>query len=204
MQPLETERLHIRQFCDQDVEEIYSLVYADAEVKDAWSGYRGSLSDFRLRFATDPVYHAADGFGYLAITLKQDRQLLGLMGFQKFDPDEEVSFMIFEDPQDDLVRDPAVIEVELTYALGRAYWGHGYATEAGKAIIPFGFQHLHIARIINAVVVHQKHRSRHLMKRLGFRIVNNLNPNPVKSGPFQGSPGVIGILNNPSWEAKST
>ncbi len=184
------------------LERIYQLVYADREVNEAWSGYSGSLNEFRQRFATDTVFHVDDGFGFLALVLKENHLLVGLMGFQRYQIGEDTSFMVFEDPNDEIGRAPASIEVELTYALGREYWGHGYATEAGRAMIAFGFQHLSITRIVNAVIAHKKHRSRRLMERLGFRIVRNLNPAYMTSGPYQGSPGVIGILEHSVWEAE--
>jgi RimJ/RimL family protein N-acetyltransferase len=201
MFPLETERLILRPFHEEDVERLYQLVYADREVREAWSGYKGSLDAFRQRFETDPVFHADDGFGYLAVILKAEQLLIGLMGFQRYQSGEDTSFMVMEDPNDGVGHNPALTEVELTYALGRDYWGHGYATEAGRALIVFGFRQLGIDRIVNAVIDHEKHHSRRLMERLGFRIVRNLNPSYMTSGPFQGSPGVIGILESSVWEA---
>ena len=200
MRPLETERLALRPFTRADVERIYSLVYEDGTVREAWSGYTGTLAQFRERFAADPLWHAADGFGFLAIILKDEDKLVGLMGFQTFEPREDTSHMIFEDPADEVGRDPSVIEVELTYALGHAYWGHGYATEAGRALIAYGFRELGIDRVVNAVIVHEKHRSLSLIKRLGFRITRNLNANYMTTGPYKGSSGAIGILERSAWE----
>ncbi|MBK8004077.1 MAG: GNAT family N-acetyltransferase [Gemmatimonadetes bacterium] len=36
---------------------------------------------------------------------------------------------------------------ELGYWLGRAFWGQGYATEAARAVVRFGFELLHLHRI---------------------------------------------------------
>ena len=200
MFPLETERLILRPFTEEDVREIYRLVYADSEVREAWSDYTGTLAQFRDRFAAEDTWHLDDGFGFLAVLLKEENRLLGLIGFQKFEPGEDTSHMVFEDPADEVGRDPEILEVELTYALGRPYWGKGYAGEAGKALIEFGFHKLGIGRIVNAVIIHEKHRSLALIKRLGFRIVKNLNPNYMVSGPFKGSSGAIGILERTIWE----
>src|SRR5687768_11553114 len=98
MFPLETERLILRPFVEDDVEGLYQLVYANREVREAWSGYKGSLDEFRGRFVTDPVFHAHDGFGYLAVVLKEEQLLIGLMGFQLYQPGEDTSFMLFENP----------------------------------------------------------------------------------------------------------
>ena len=200
MWPLETERLALRPFAPEDIERIYSLLYADSRVREAWSGYTSTLAAFRERFATDLVYHAEDGFGFLGIFLKDEGNLIGLIGFQTFAPGEDTSYMIFEDPADEMGRDSSIIEVELTYALGRIYWGHGYATEAGRALIPYGFQGLGIGRIVNNVLVHEKHRSLDLIKRLGFRMTKNLTPHRMAGGPFKRAPWAIGVLERAAWE----
>jgi RimJ/RimL family protein N-acetyltransferase len=191
---LETERLVLRPFTEADVDEIYDLVYADVRVQEAWSGYTGSRAAFRERFATDPVWHAEDGFGFFAIVRKDGNQLLGLIGFQRYEPGEDTSHVVFADPADQIGTNPTILEVELTYALGHAYWGYGYATEAGRALIDYGFHVLGIGRIVNAVIVHPKHRSLALMRRLGFRVVKNKRQDYITHGAFAGSPGAIGIL----------
>lgn len=200
MFPLETKRLILRPFIEEDLEEIYRLVYAEEEVREAWSGYTGTLTQFRERFAKEDTWHAEDGFGFLAVLLKEENRLLGLMGYQKFEPGEDTGHMVFEDPDDEMGRDAKVLEVELTYALGRVYWGKGYASEAGKALIELGFRELGIGRIVNAVIIHEKHGSLPLMKRLGFRIVRNLNPEYMTVGAFKGLSGAIGILERTAWE----
>jgi RimJ/RimL family protein N-acetyltransferase len=197
---LETERLMLRPFTKRDVDAIYALVYADSRVREAWSDYTGTPEAFRSRFALDPVWHAEDGFGFLAVVRKSGNQLLGLMGFQRYESGEDTNYMRFENPAGEVGRDPALVEVELTYALGHAHWGRGYATEAGQALIGARFRELGIDRIINAVLVHPDHRSLRLMERLGFRTVKNLNPQPITVGPFAGASSVIGVLIKVAWE----
>jgi RimJ/RimL family protein N-acetyltransferase len=65
-------------------------------------------------------------------------------------------------------------------------------------LIRHGFQALNIGRIVNSVAIENTH-SVNLLKRLGFRIENNLKPTPF-SRPFENSPGIIGILDNPHWQ----
>jgi RimJ/RimL family protein N-acetyltransferase len=189
---LVTERLIIRSFCETDVEELYRLVYADHVVRDAWSGYRETLEQFRQRFRTTKLWHAEDGFGFRAVVRKADGALLGLMGLQKYEPDEDNSFIVFADGSSPVGRDPARLEVELTYALGRDYWGQGYATEAGQALIQEGFSRLGIVRIVNAVNPHNANTI-NLMRRLGFHIEANHNLQDLVN---YGVPGVLGILEN--------
>ena len=202
MEDLETERLVLRPLTSADVDEIYALVYADERVREAWSGYTDTLPAFRRRFAQDPVWHVEGGFGFWAVARRVDHQLLGLMGFQRHELGEDTSFMIVADPADAVGADPTRVEVELTYALGRAYWGCGYATEAAQALIAYGFGQLGIDRIVNAVIVHPEHRSLALLKRLGFRIVENLKQDYINRGAFAGSAGAIGILDRLSANAQ--
>ena len=201
MFPLETQRLLLRPFIEGDVDAIYALVYADSQVREAWSGYTGPLEAFRLRYRAKAVWHAEGGVGFLAVVRKADDRLLGLMGFQRYGPGEDTSHMRLMDPKEQVGYDPALTEVELTYALGRAYWGQGYATEAGQSLIEFGFRQLGIDRIVNAVLVHPDHRSLPLIERLGFRVVENLNPQVISEGPCAGASGAIGILTRAAWAA---
>ena len=190
MSLLTTERLIIRPFVDEDVDELYRLVYADHRVRDWWSGYRETLEQFRQRFKAAKVWHAEDGFGFRALELKADPALIGLMGLQKYEPGEDTNFIVFANGTRGVGKTPAFIEVELTYALGRFYWNQGYAIEAGRAIVDEGFGKLGVARIINAVDP-RNHNSINLMKRLGFRIEANHDPRNLKD---YGVPGVLGIL----------
>jgi ribosomal-protein-alanine N-acetyltransferase len=57
--------------------------------------------------------------------------------------------------------------VEIAWRLTRAYWGRGYATEAARAALDYGFAKLGLAEIV-AVTVPANQRSRQVMERLGM------------------------------------
>lgn len=58
--------------------------------------------------------------------------------------------------------------VEIGWRLGRDFWGRGYATEAAREVLRFGFGELRLERIIS--VCHVDHRaSAHVMTKLGMR-----------------------------------
>jgi RimJ/RimL family protein N-acetyltransferase len=42
--------------------------------------------------------------------------------------------------------------VEIGWRLARAYWGHGYATEAASAMLAFGFDELGLDQIVSFTV----------------------------------------------------
>ncbi|MEU5697175.1 GNAT family N-acetyltransferase [Actinosynnema sp. NPDC020468] len=58
--------------------------------------------------------------------------------------------------------------VEIGWRLDRSAWGHGYATEAARAVLRDGFDRLGLAEIV-AFTVEQNAPSRRVMARLGMR-----------------------------------
>ena len=191
---IETDRLILRPFHVGDVEGLYRLVYSDPEVRDAWSGYRETLEQFRLRFAEGGVWRLEDGFGFRAVVLKEGEVLLGLMGFQRH---LDGAGIVLDDGARPVAGDPDLVDIELTYALGRAYWTRGYATEAGAALIAEGFDRLGIDRIVNWVDPRNVN-SIGLMTRLGFRIEPNGNLDDLAK---YGTPSVLGILERQAGRA---
>jgi RimJ/RimL family protein N-acetyltransferase len=181
----ETERLVIRPFAEADIYTIYQLVYADADVRRWWSAFDGTLDTFQERFHTAKQWAIEHGFGYWALIRKSDGQLLGLMGFQNH-ADEPMDWLVLPDGSRTVGHVPGCVDAELTYALGRAYWHQGYAVEAGRALLDYGFNTVGIDRVINAISPANQ-RSRNLMVRLGFVLLDNGNPQDL-----------IGMLVNPA------
>ncbi len=58
-------------------------------------------------------------------------------------------------------------QLELGWALLGAHWGHGYATEIGRAGLDFAFDRLDAEEVIAFTEAHNK-RSRAVMERLGM------------------------------------
>jgi RimJ/RimL family protein N-acetyltransferase len=57
--------------------------------------------------------------------------------------------------------------VEVGWRLARPAWGHGYATEAGRAALAFGFDRLGLDEIVSFAVPGNA-RSRAVMERIGM------------------------------------
>lgn len=69
-------------------------------------------------------------------------------------------------------------EGEIGYWIGRPFWGRGYATEAGRALVRFSFQTLGLTRLVSSCLVRNPPSYRVLTK-LGFKDVGRGgNPNP--------------------------
>jgi hypothetical protein len=67
-------------------------------MRTAGSEKRGRA--IRARFSREPVWHAEDGFVFLSVVRQAEGGLLGLMGFQRYEPGEDTRHMRFEDPAD--------------------------------------------------------------------------------------------------------
>jgi len=57
--------------------------------------------------------------------------------------------------------------VEMGWRLAAAYWGYGYATEAARASVAFGFEHVGLKEIV-AFTVPANVRSRRVMEKIGM------------------------------------
>ena len=57
--------------------------------------------------------------------------------------------------------------VEVGWRLAREHWGHGYATEAAREALRFGFEEVGLEEIVSFTVP-QNVRSRRVMERIGL------------------------------------
>lgn len=92
---------------------------------------------------------ARRGWGWWAVEVRATGEFIGFAGL---------------DPVDDGM---PFTGVEAGWRLARTAWGHGYATEAARAVVAFGFERLGLAEIL-AVTAAGNLRSRAVMRRLGM------------------------------------
>jgi len=131
MVTLETERLRLRMFCEDDFEQ-YAQICADPDVTrylsqgqplarwEAWRQMAMILGHWRLK-----------GYGPWAVEEKTTHRLLGRIGF--FNPEGWPGF-------------------ELGWVLRKDSWGKGYATEGARRALEYAFtetNHDHIISLIH-------------------------------------------------------
>lgn len=63
-------------------------------------------------------------------------------------------------------------EPGISFVIGRAYWGHGYATEAAREVLRYGFEVMGLTAVGSEFVV-SNIGSRRVHEKLGFRHVEN-------------------------------
>jgi RimJ/RimL family protein N-acetyltransferase len=120
---IETDRLTLREYTEDDIPALVPLIgtreVAATTLRIAHPYTEQHAKDFIEKTRND-------GEIRLAITLRKAGYLCGGVG---------------------LKLEPAHFRAELGYWIGVPYWGHGYATEAARALLRYGFENLHLNRI---------------------------------------------------------
>jgi len=183
MKTLETDRLILRPFTNDDVE-IHRVIFSDPEVCHYYCGKTRTEEETR-EWLIHRKWQARDSeeLGFLAVVRKEDKQILGLVALQL-----SVSFWLRSELEPESPFNP--LTIELSYAIGREYQRQGYATEACRALIEYGFKEMRLQRLTNGVSMENVPTNR-LCQTLGFRQVKNVHPE---------SDGHVWILDNPLAE----
>jgi RimJ/RimL family protein N-acetyltransferase len=58
-------------------------------------------------------------------------------------------------------------EIEVAFALSKAYWGQGLATEVAQALVHYGFEHLRLSRLI-CLIDHDNKASINVASKIGM------------------------------------
>ena len=149
---IETERLFLRRFTMDDLDELAAMT---AKPEFFWFAMRRGLS----REETETMLRERfidrweeQGFGHFAVIRRTDERLLGYtgLGFPHFLPE-------------------VLPAVELGYRYDPDAWGQGYATEASAASLDYGFESVGLDRII-AIHHIENVRSGSVMQRLGMTV----------------------------------
>jgi RimJ/RimL family protein N-acetyltransferase len=71
--------------------------------------------------------------------------------------------------------------LEIGWALRRQFWGHGYASEIGRAGLTFAFDVLGVQAVVSCTVRHNL-RSRAVMERIGMRYAGEIRSRGMVEG----------------------
>ncbi len=149
---LETTRLRLRPFREDDVQAIYDYSAApEVGLNAGWKPHE-SLTDsydvLHLMFLEQPTVWA--------IERREDGRLMGSIG-------------LIADSTRQYGSARAV-----GYAVGTAYWGRGYMTEALRAVIEYGFEKMSLD-LISATCYPDNARSRRVLEKCGFTYEGRLH-----------------------------
>jgi RimJ/RimL family protein N-acetyltransferase len=166
MTELKTSRLLLRQWRDDDLE-TWAAMNADPEVREFFPGVltpersAASLELFRGELAER-------GWGWWAV--EAGGEFIGMAGLDEVD--EGLPFD----------------GVEAGWRLARPAWGNGYATEAARAVLEYGFDVLGLSEIL-AITATGNLRSQAVMRRLGMTYdpADDFDDPDVPEGPLRRS-----------------
>ena len=125
---LQTERLILREFDEGDAAAFYVLGSDPAIIRFTGDPGLTSIEHAREVLRSHPLAdYQKYGFGRWACLHKETGAIIGFAGLK-----------YLEDLK----------EVDIGYRLVPAHWGAGLATEAGRAVLDYGFRELHLEEII--------------------------------------------------------
>lgn len=164
---LETDRLWLRPIVPSDLAHIKRMLadprmtrYIGAGVS-TWTGERWLERTIERR--------QKDGLSFLAVELKPCHTFIAQIG------------LLLQDVE-------GKKEVEVGYHLFPEYWGNGYATEAAKACMEWGFKNLKVPRIISLIAPENK-ASQNVALRNGLKFDREIS--------FREEPAHLYVLENP-------
>jgi ribosomal-protein-alanine N-acetyltransferase len=145
---LATERLLLRPLAPADAAALFA-VFSDPEVMRYWSSAPWTAMAQADQYVADATRDLLGGdMLRLGIEVVASGQLVGQVALHHFDAQNR--------------------RCEVGYALGRAYWGQGYLSEALAAMLGHGFAELDLNRV-EADVDPRNGASAKPLERLGFR-----------------------------------
>lgn len=177
---METARLCIRPFTPDDAPEVGRML-AERRVTEMTLSYPHPYPDgLALQWIASHAPAAAEGTSYnLAIERKEDGTLLGGVL---------------------IIPTPRFRRGEIGYWLGIEHWSNGYATEAARRIVAFGFEQLGLVRI-QATCYPRNPASAKVMQKIGMAHEGLLRGYSYKDG-IQEDIAMYAMLRS-DWEVSS-
>jgi RimJ/RimL family protein N-acetyltransferase len=150
MKPIRTPRLFLRNWEESD-RALFHRINTDPVVMEFFPFRRDrAQADAKMDELRDAIDR--DGFGFAAMEVAGTGQCAGFAGLSR--PHD---LPMFPDGT-----------VEIGWRLAPEFWGMGYATEAAKAWLAFGFETLGLDEIVSFAVASNR-RSTAVMERIGMR-----------------------------------
>lgn len=167
---LRTDRLLLRPVADADADSLFAL-HSNAFVLRYWDSPPWSDPDLAKRFIAASRQMADDGTG-VRVVVENDSSFLGWCSLTRWNPTYR--------------------SAALGYCLDESAWGHGYATEAGAALVQWAFGALDLNRI-QAETDTRNAASARVLEKLGFVREGTLREDCIVNGVVSDS-WVYGLL----------
>ncbi|WP_417318225.1 GNAT family N-acetyltransferase [Emcibacter sp.] len=170
MQTLETDRLILRPFCQNDLD-FLDYLHGDMDVMRYTLGRVRTHEENKAYLDLVMQLHEQDGTGPYMVIRKSDNHPLGRCGFSHFygyEKDGADYFYwetIYNGPEDERKKS----KLEIGYSFTKESWGHGYATEAALRVRDHGFGDRRYTSLCS-LIMKENTASRNVAERLGFNL----------------------------------
>lgn len=162
---LKTKRLVLRQFTPADAADVQRFA-GDRDVASTTSNIPHPYLDGMAEEWISKHQQEFDEGTQVAFAIanQQDNNLIGAIGLSSIDHEHEVA--------------------EIGYWIAKPFWNQGYCTEAGRAVLKFGFEELGLNRI------HARHFKRNpssgkVMQKMGMILEGCFRQHYKKWGNFE-------------------
>ena len=174
MQILETDRLILRHLVPEDLDQLFAL-YSDQETRryfpEGTLTYEETKEELEWFLNGHPEHPE---LGLWATIQKETNQFIGRCGLLPWTIDGRT-------------------EVEVAYLLDKAYWRQGLGTEAAQAIARYGFEQLHLPRLI-CLIDRQNQASIKVAQRIGMTF--------EKEGVDEVGPFLLYAMHKRNWQCR--
>lgn len=161
---LETERLSLRRLLPHDLDSLFAL-YCDPEIRryfpEGTLTYAETKQELEWFLNGHPAHPE---LGLWATIHKDTSQFIGRCGLIPWTIDQ-------------------TLEVEVAYLLAKPYWRQGLGTEAAQALVRYGFEQLHLSRLI-ALIDPEHQASIRTAQKAGFAFEREIEMQGMRTSVY--------------------
>jgi ribosomal-protein-alanine N-acetyltransferase len=165
---LETDRLVLRPYTMDDLFELHKIVSQKEVMKYLPEGVMTQKQTKKtltwiIECYKENTQKNIKKFS-VGVFLKENKKLIGWCGLGplEFDPSE----------------------IEIYYGLSKSHWGKGFATEAARALLDYGFRIIGLKKIV-AIVMPQNNASKRVIEKMGLVYRKQIENLPAKYKAYQ-------------------
>lgn len=144
---IKTKRLILREICEKDIDDMFEYAKLSYVGPDAgWEPHsnRSHTREVIKMFNKKKLYGQ---LGVYAVILQETNKMIGTCELHTY---------------------VAGFKAELGYTINPQYWGNGYAVEASKALLKWGFECLYLKRV-ECLFFERNKQSKRVCEKLGFK-----------------------------------
>lgn len=159
---LETQRLVLRQIVPADISKVFEGLSNKKVIKYYGVSFKTLEATEEQMDWYEALWNDRTGMWW-GISLKGEKDLIGACGYNNYEEQHQ--------------------KAELGYWLIPGFWGKGYATEALRPVLEFGFDQMQLQRI-EAFVEKGNRASNRLLEKLDFKYEGTMENCEFKNGRF--------------------